>query len=479
VFLMAFAVMLLPLIRLALYSAPWYDDYMYGNMTRGWMIQLNMDNFWGAVVGAYHCAKTEWYAWQGTYSSVFLMGLMPAIWGEENYCWGAIFLIVFLAASLFVLVKVLVKDVLKADWASCVALQAATAITVIMLIYTAQGGFYWYTGGIHYVGMHSALLLLVSCIICLLKTRKKSAAIIYVICSMLGALIVAGSNYVTILQGALVILSVAALGAWFYRKRALLLLPAVCIYAIGFYYNVSAPGNAVRAESFVGMGYDPLKAVLYSFVEAFRHIGEFTGLITVAIMVMLLPVMWYMVKRCSFRFRYPVLVLLWSFCLYATGFTPSLFSMGHAGLSRVLNAVKITYQLLLLLNEVYMLGWLKEYLEKKGKLFAGERVQWWFYPVMGVIMLGIFSVSPNKTGNYSAYGAYRYIHSGEAYNFYQQYMERVEVLKSDQQVIVFEPYGYRPWFLSSGELSEDPDAEQNRAVASWYDKESVSVRESE
>ena len=292
---------------------------------------------------------------------------------------------------------------------------------------------------------------------------------------MLGAFLVAGGNFVTALQGLVVLLLIMALGIFFYKKRALLLLPSLCIYAIGFMFNIGAPGNSRRAESFVDWGYSPVESVLRSFLAAFQHLGEFTGWITVAIMVLLIPIIWQMVKKSSFSFRYPAVVLVISFCIYATGFTPSLYSLGHAGLPRALNSVKITYQLLLLINEVYWLGWLQERLQKNGKKLPAGTVYWWFYPLMGAVMLFIFAVAPNQAGCYSAYGAYYYIHTGEAYNFYQQYMERVEMLKSEEENIVFEPYRFRPWLLCINDLSGNPDNESNRVVAIWYGKDTVVV----
>ena len=163
-----------------------------------------------------------------------------------------------------------------------------------------------------------------------------------------------------------------------------------------------------------------------------------------------------------------------SFCLYTSGFTPSLYAMGHGGLSRTLNAVKMTWQLLLILNEVYFLGWLQQYLEKKSKNISGD-ASWWFYALVGVVMLLIFSASDNQAGNYSAYGAYYYVHTGEAYNFHEQYLERVEMLKSDASRVVLEPYRFKPWFLCMGDLSDNPDSEENRAIADWYGKASVVV----
>lgn len=471
--LVAFVIMMLPLLRLALYSVPYYDDYMFGNSAKYWMEQTG--SLWGAVKGAIESVRTEWYAWQGTYTSIFFMSLMPGIWGEDKYFWGPVFLLILLPVAIFVLVKVLVRDILKADWASCVAMQAITAITVMMLIYTAQTGFYWYNAGFHYVGMHSIGILFISVLICLLRAQKKWTTAVFLFLSMLGALMVAGANFVTTLQGAVVLLFIGVVGFWCYRKRALLLLPAICIYAIGFLKNVTAPGNDKRAQNFIGWGYSPVEAVWRSFLEAFRHLGEFTGWMMVAVMVLLVPIIWQMVRKCSFRFRYPGLVLLLSVCLYATGFTPSLYSLGHAGLSRTLNAVKITYQLLLILNEVYWLGWLQGYWRQKGRTIPEGKAFWWFYLIVGAVMLLIWAEEPNQAGSFSAYGAYYYIHSGEAYNFHQQYMERVEILKGEEKNIVFEPYRFKPWFLCIEDLSENPDNEANRALAVWYDKDSIIV----
>ena len=94
-------------------------------------------------------------------------------------------------------------------------------------------------------------------------------------------------------------------------------------------------------------------------------------------------------------------------------------------------------------------------------------------------MLLIFAGESNQAGNYSAYGAYYYIHTGEANNFYQEYQERVALLQSDEPNIVFEPYQWRPWFLCAGELSDNPNDHQNVVVANWYKKQSVICKEKE
>lgn len=467
---LALAALLLPLFRIIPYTSPWYDDYNYGKFVKGFLDQER--SLGSALQGAAYCVKTQWYAWQGTFSSIFLMALVPLVWGEQYYFTGPLFLLVILLVSLLLLSKVLLRDVLGAEWPFCLTVQAVAAAMVFELIYTPNGGFFWYNAGVHYVGMHSFLLLLTAAWIKLLKGAGKISRVLLVIWIVLGAVLAGGANFVTALQGLLIGLSLTALGILLKSRRTLLLLPSLAVYAVSFGFNVGAPGNDVRKNVLSGYGMGPLEAIGNSFLEAFRRIPEFTGLITAAVLVLLVPAIWQMVKKLEFSFRFPGLLLLWSFCLYATGFTPSLHSLGHGGLGRTMNAVKITFQLLLLINWVYGLGWLQKRLRERDRLFE-RGAMWWFYPLMGALMLGIFAAEPNQSAKYSTFAAYYYVHTGEAYNFHQEYLNRVEAIVNGGPDVVVEPYRFRPWILQSAELSSSPEAEQNRAMADWYHKNSI------
>ena len=85
----------------------------------------------------------------------------------------------------------------------------------------------------------------------------------------------------------------------------------------------------------------------------------------------------------------------------------------------------------------------------------------------------MFWTEPNQAGSFSSYGAYYYIHTGEAYNFYQEYLARVELLKGEDKVVEFEPYHWRPWMICMGDLSDNYKDESNMAIATWYKKHRV------
>ncbi len=486
--LAATVLLIIPLLRFALYSVPWYDDYGYGDAVRRF---LSIDYSLGSALwGAFSCVRTQWYIWQGTYSSMFFMAMAPLAWNEQYYFLGPISLIIVLTVSVFLLVRVLMRKVLNADPVCSLILQATVTASVVEMIHSDRAGFYWYNSGVHYVGTHSLLLLTAAVWIQILYAKKKISVALLVFLSILGGVIGGGANYVSALQGLLLGLTIFVLGVILIRKkRALLLLPSLLVYIVGFYYNVSAPGNSIRQQYFSGgapSSMSALSAIGHSFIEAFRYIPTFTGWRTVAVMILLVPFIWKLVKKTEFRFRFPGIVVLWSFCLYATGFTPSLYAMGIAGLGRTLNAVKITWLLLLFINEIYCLGWLREMI-RQGK-FAGlmrripeswrkqEGIPAAFYLIIALIMLFIFSQDTWQEGHYSTYSAYHYVHTGEANEFHKEYLARVEMIVNGGNVVVVPPYHFRPAPICVDDLSEDPENEANRFMAGWYGKEAIICR---
>lgn len=70
---------------------------------------------------------------------------------------GPYFLIFLLLVALFTLTKVLLQDVLGAEWSSCLTVWGIVTAVMIEFIYSANDGFFWYNAGVHYVGMHSFL----------------------------------------------------------------------------------------------------------------------------------------------------------------------------------------------------------------------------------------------------------------------------------------------------------------------------------
>ena len=476
-------VLLVPIVRIMRDAVPFSDDYGYGYFAKlGYLMGKNLP---GVLMGVWENVKHTWWTWQGTYSSIFLMSLVPLVWGEQYYFWGLLFILLLLIGGVFALVKALVVDVLQGGWQQCLYIQAVTAALVVELMYYPAEGLFWYNGGIHYVGMHGFAMLLLATLICLSEWKKgRIRKGLLIAASIILALIVAGSNYVTVLQTFLAFLTIIVANALLHRniKYVLRLVPAFCVYSIGFYKNLAAPGNTARAEALGNPGMAPLQAILFSFKEAFSHMWEYTGWMTIVVMLVLLPMILQLVSTTKFRFRLPWLLPVWSVCLYATGFTSSLYSLGHGGVPRTLNAVKITWQVLLVVNEIYLVGaiWQRH---AGQKVLAADSLRgnfkWWVYPVLAVLAILVVKTCPNPVGTYVSYSAYYYVHTGDAYMYHRQFLNRLDALKGEEKVLVFEPYAYQPWLIYVGDGNQFPNQGNNYLLERWYGKESVSVATTE
>lgn len=147
---------------------------------------------------------------------------------------------------------------------------------------------------------------------------------------------------------------------------------------------------------------------------------------------------------------------------------------------------------MLFVNEVYWIGWFQRRIAQQTEICLFD-VVWrraqsqeategkgspvWVYLVAGIAMVLVFAVDANQIEHYSSYGAYYYVHSGEANEFHREYLARVEAIKNGGDTVVVEPYHFKPWLLCPGDLTEEADNEANRAMAHWYEKDSIVVAE--
>lgn len=467
-------VALIPVYRLAFYAFPYYDDYNYGIN-----VKYTFEHG-GNIIDILKSAKMStdivYNTWQGTYASVFLMSLMPAAFGFEYYYIGIFAIITMLVLGSFYLTYTVAKCIFKASSVRALNLGLFVTFMNLELFHEAQQGIYWYNSSIHYTFMHSLMFVLLAEVIRCIYSKEFVSSMSHMLLSAVLAYIVAGANFVTALQGILIILFVFFVGLIVIKKRALYALFPIGIYLVGMIYNMTAPGNEVRQASYAGVAKGPIEAIYLSFGSAFKNLGNFTGFPFWALLLALLPICFAVGYNCDFKFPLPGLVSVLSFCYYATGFTPSWYGMGHEGLARTFCAIKLVFIILIAFNLVYWLGWIthKLPLDKRTnpeKIFGHMPI---IYVLSIALFVVSFIVSKNQAGNYLSYGAYYYTHTGEALNFYNEHLALDEFLKESGEEVVVEPLVWRPWFLTkSDEIEVYPEAEQNKALAKWYDKTAV------
>lgn len=471
--LLGLLITMIPLYRLSVYSIPYYDDYGAPAGTIAWSKQFGTSYLHSAIVHAYQM----WYAWEGVYFDRVLMALDPILWGEQYHFLGSVIIITSLLVSVFAFIYFICRKMLRgAKWDSLASAAIVSEIT-ILFIYTAQQGFYWYSGGIKYVFGFSLWLITILTTILTLISRKKAANIIYGLISAILIFFVSGTNFVTVLQSLIVSVSIFIMGYLWYKKRAFYLLPMLISNFYGARLCLVAPGNAKRASAFHGMG--AVEAILASFKTGFEFLGKFTDWRTLLLFLIALPISYRIVRMSGIKFRVKnfLILALWSVCLYASGFTPNLYSSGDVVLSRVINTIKFVFQILLWINMTYFLGLLSQ-------IRTGGKRRWKGYVIWPLVIpwlaawMFFFKIQPNPIGTYSAFGANYYLKTGQAMFFYSEYEKRVEALNGPDTDVILEPYTNMPWFLGWNDISTDPDDEVNQFMAQFYHKNSIRLRDS-
>lgn len=461
-----------PLLVLAQYATPWYDDYDAALFTHSFLEQEDHFVFSNMMRGVLYRVKTSWYAWQGTYASIFLMALCPI----EHYSIGCYLIIGLFLISLFTFSGILMKKILKADISSTISITSFVTGILFLTMHSASEAFFWYNGGVHYIGMFSFLLLFLVCVIVLLKSDKIIMIVGLEVLAIFLAVLVAGGNFVGVMYGGLCILTIAALTVITGNKKGIFLLLPTFAYGAGMYINISAPGNMVRQSYFINSRFGLIQSVLFSFKSSIEFIFEFKGMIFIFVsLVALLPMIYKVVCETNFRFSCPILVSAWSYCMYAAGFAPSYYAMGIPGAERTINIIKVMLIILLVINEIYWVGWMvQRYQKRKGALpkyrFAGIHL------VVAILaMIVSFTINSEKEKTFSSYSAVKSLVSGDAEIYYSEYLERKKIIESETMDMVFRPYSVRPMLLSISDYSENANAGPNVMLARYYSKYSLRV----
>ena len=312
---------------------------------------------------------------------------------------------------------------------------------------------------------------------------------IYCVFAVTVSLIVGGGNLVTGLQAEMLLLALLVYSCVVKRKRLLYALIPFLTFTAAFLCNTLTPGNMVRVEA--STGYSPIPAVILSFYYAGIYMIEWTPVFVILIWQALLPVLWQIGKKSETRFEHPVWVTVAAVCILSAMFTPTLFGLGQAGLSRVDDIIQMVYYLCLFSVTTYWLGWINHRdlsdnyrINGKQGVSAGEQFGTFLESVKNImtvscviVTLFICVFTTNKN-TYTSISALRSLVNGDAKTYYEETMQRHE-LYMDETVtdVVIEPFSARPALFDFPDLSEDEEYWLNQAVKLYFHKTSVKMLE--
>lgn len=464
---------LIPLIMVGRYAHPWADDYSYCAYTNTtWQ---NSHSIGVVLEAAFQKVKETYNTWQGTFASAFLMCLCPIIWGEEMYALTPVIMLSSIVIShFFLLYVVLVKwlKVCKQQWwyISCIF-----TFWLLQTIHSPVNALYWYNGSVHYTFMHGVMLVTIALICLLFCVKEWRAKLLITVLAAIASVICSGSNYSTALLGMLCLLGMVVGFQWYQKKWNYWANFPLLSYGIGFYINITAPGNSMRQGHFEGQGI--LESVWSSFEVSIEFIGKWFDWQTCIILLLIVPVVWNMtehiISETEYNFSMPGVVTVLSFGSLACMFTPLFYAMGGAGVDRQTNIAKMWFQLLVLGNFIYWIGWVCRKFRCRNFNVNYISYHSGYFVVVGLLLFCHFYLCEDVLTDYTSYAAYVSLKTGEAKNFYEEYVARVALLESDKEVIELQPYTIRPYLLYFEDITTDKYDWKNSALASWYGKKSV------
>ena len=455
---------LLPLAVIGRYDVPCADDFSYG--TAAHREYLASGSVFRALQAALQQTKDTYFGWQGSFSAVFLMSIQPAVFGLRCYAVTPLLMLFALLGGSFCLCMALLSGTLGLPRALSGCAAALVGLLCVQLAPSPVQGFFWYNGAIYYTFFQGLALAAIALGLELL--RKGGGWRTALLCLL--ALMLGGSNYVTALFCAIVsISSLLLLLIWKNRAGKRLLLPSLCLLA-AFFCSMAAPGNAVRQAA---LSHTPraAQAIVLSFQNAGVCALRWFRLPLLGALIFLAVLFWPAVRSCRFSFRFPVLVSLYSCCLFSAMFCPPLYAMGDIGDLRLVNILYDAYVLLLVLNLLYWIGWLAS--RRPPSQAPAGRVSG--KPLTAAAALGLVCLLLHmQGGGFTSVMAWGAMRSGEAQAYHAAAMERFAILEDPAvRDAILPPFPCQPYVLYMDDVREDPQDWRNLVMADYYEKDSV------
>lgn len=473
-----FIITMLPIWYLAFYARPSGDDYGYSmNTHQAW---LNTHSFIEVIKAGLETTKHMCTVWNGDWFTVFLFTLMPEVFVPYS------FFIVPLASTLGVgistiyFVHEILVNRLHLKWYEGITISALILLASFQFIPSTAIGMYWYVGVVHYMFPHVLALLLLA----YLSKFERTGRIRYIVYSTLGLIMIGGSSYFSFLLVFLVYLPAVIVGFRKSKKILWLGIPFTA-GAVALFFQIIAPGNAVRGGEGFGFSFRMIistiiKSLMQGIVSIWGYARDKTFIFVLFMVLALLMWEYFLKGDIHFRFKLPLIFLLYMYCIYAAMFAPEIYANGEVSLGPA-TMQYFTFILTMTASIIYGEGWLAGYLKEKrweGILLNKKR---YHNNVMipCIFLLGIVVILSKGMLSDSVFKrSCDYVSSGQANDFKMQIASQMEILMDDSiKEAYLCPINHDQGPLMHMPVTEDPGAFTNWAVAGFYGKDMVIMQE--
>ena len=468
---MGYGVLMFPLLWISKYNHMCADDYGYGLAPHLAWVET------GSMIEVFKAATqvvTDYYDWwQGTYSSIFLMALQPGIFGEKYYFLGALFLYLVFHVAVIYLLRTLWVKFFKADKYVAGIATILVLVLLIQFMETPVQSFYFYNAGVHYIFMASVLMVLWAMQIRTVLTHDKKELWFYCVAQVILGIVLGGGNFITAFLFILTSLTFFFLAFWKRKKECIYCVPGFVFEIVGFIISAAAPGNLVRAEKSDGVS--AIKAIILSFKYSLMYINEYISVVVLLMLFLLIPIAWKLTVKVKDKCRFPLLVVGYTYCIFASMFTPTCYALGYPGAGRCRNMYVMFLYLYLVFLEFYVVGWVRN----KVQIDPKEMVKTTQVVIPFAFIAVILLVLAQDANNYMSLSAVKSMYYKEAQLYHVIHSERESQLRGDEQQVAVRTCPIRPHLLFFDDITTDAEDWKNVATAKWYGKQNVIVRDVE
>jgi len=485
-----FLTSLAPIVWVGLHARPSMDDYSFAASssffynTQWWVEEVEHRQHHversvryatlnGNVIdvsrAVWRTVADNYRDWQGTFTAIALFSMHPGvIFGQEAYP----FITLLLTMGLFMLATAfLCRAVFKKHW--LIPWLIVSTISIQFVPHLAQG-FFWYNGAMLYTFFYSMLLISLAWKWQLLE--KDNVPWLPLVCLTALDFLIGGGNQLTALLNVLINICFVAWLLYNKKKNILTRITFTTASIAGLAVSVFAPGNANRMTNTGGLNH-AVQSIVDSITLAARDIASWTNPAILLLLLIAVPFLWRAAKELQFSFKWPLVVVVFTFLLFASQNTPALFAQEFAGPPRLRNIVFFSYVWLLFGNTFYLLGWVQC---RFNPVFE-HPPKWLKLSVTTLILC--FAVVLGFNASRMA-DTLRDIQNGELQHFIEIQAQRQALLLSDEPTVQLPmfmgPLSLLPWwdgytpFLGQ-EVGASSNGIINRAMADYYGKDYITA----
>lgn len=467
-----FGVSLIPVLYLAGYVHATGDDYHYGAMAH-WAWQ-DTHSLWKTFAASAQNTKNFWHSWQGTWFTIFWMGLQPEVFSVHAYWIVPILMIAVNVISTSVLTYSCIVKKIGLDCGTWAVVNFSLLFMALQFFPSTKSGIFWWNGAVHYIIPYCLAMIAICCFMKYVETYGKR----YWVGAFACMTALGGSSYLAALLAPVILLALLAVYGKKRKKSFWLLIP-LAAEAAGLIISMLSPGNTIRGGEEFGFSMGrAVQTVLEAFMEGFRTLGIYgkEKPFVYLILLFLTVFVWDAYERREkpeFSFRLPGVFIAFMFCVWCAMFAPGIYA-GVEVSGGVPNTIFQVFLLTAAADIVYVLGWLRRRQKSADLRKTWGKYKNFVFAGTAVFCIFIAGITRGTFKETTFYNCVTFVSSKRAADYKAQMEERLAILLDDSRKNLRLPeMNSDQGPLMHMEIMEDPKAWTNTVMCEFYRKESV------